>query len=65
MTKEGTNTRYGRRTSDKVGRKIKPLNLVIDFLFDFKRAVCKLVEMNETVEFSLIEFMWLRFNSSG
>jgi hypothetical protein len=46
MTIQGTNTRYGRGISDKVGRKIKLLNLVIDFLFDFKRAVYKCFEMN-------------------
>jgi hypothetical protein len=46
MTIQGTNTRYGRGTSDKVGKKIKLLNLVIDFLFDFKRAVYNWFEMN-------------------
>jgi hypothetical protein len=49
MTIQGTNTRYGRGTSDKVGRKIKLLNLVIDFLVDLKRAIYKWVEMNQTV----------------
>jgi hypothetical protein len=33
---EGTTTRYGRGTSDKIGRNIKLLNLVIDFLFILK-----------------------------
>ena len=32
MMIEDTNTRYGRGTYDKVGRNIKLLNLVIDFL---------------------------------
>ena len=36
MTIEGTNTRYGRGTSDKVGRNMKLLNLVRDFLFILK-----------------------------
>jgi hypothetical protein len=38
-TKNDEGTTYGKGTSDKVGRKIKVLNLLIDFLFDFKRAV--------------------------
>jgi hypothetical protein len=37
MIIEGTNIRYGRGTSNKVGRNIKLLNLVRDFLFILKR----------------------------
>jgi hypothetical protein len=36
MMIERTNTRYGRETSDKVGRDINLLNLVKDFLFILK-----------------------------
>ena len=41
MAIKETNTRYGRETCDEVERKIKLLNLVINFLFDLKRAVYK------------------------